>query len=69
MRKIGEKSTRVYEVVCNSFPAMWLRLRVSESEVSFLASEHCDLYTRDEDFLIFYDDFLDKYDVKEVISV
>ena len=59
MRKLGEKDAWLYEVVCNSFPALWLRFR---------ASENCVSQARDENFLIFYADLSDKYEVHEVIK-
>lgn len=57
-RKLGGNGVGLYEVVCNSFPAMWLRLRASENGVH---------QASDENFLISYDDLLEKYDVGEVI--
>lgn len=59
MRKLGEDEAWLYEVVCNSFPALWLRFR---------ASENCVSQARDENFLIFYADLSDKYEVHEVIK-
>ena len=59
MRKLGGNGVGLYEVVCNSFPAMWLRLR---------ASENCVSQARDENFLIFYADLSDKYEIHEVIK-
>lgn len=59
MRKLGGNGVGLYEVVCNSFPALWLRLRASENGVS---------QARDENFLIFYADLSDKYEVHEVIK-
>ncbi len=59
MRKIGEDEAWLYEVVCNSFPALWLRFR---------ASENCVSQARDENFLIFYADLSDKYEIHEVIK-
>lgn len=59
MRKIGEDEAWLYEVVCNSFPALWLRFR---------ASENCVSKARDENFLVFYADLSDKYEVHEVIK-
>ena len=59
MRKLGEKDAWLYEVVCNSFPALWLRFR---------ASENCVSQARDENFLIFYADLSDKYEVHEAIK-
>lgn len=66
MREIGEESAKVYEVVCNSFPAQWLRLRVPENEESFLASEYGASCGKDENFLIFYDDISKGYEIEEV---
>ena len=59
MRKLGGNGVGLYEVVCNSFPAMWLRLRASENGVR---------QARDENFLIFYDDISKKYVVEEAIK-
>ena len=59
MRKLGEDEAWLYEVVCNSFPALWLRFR---------ASENCVSQARDENFLIFYADLSDKYEVHEAIK-
>ena len=59
MRKLGEKDAWLYEVVCNSFPALWLRLRAVENGVQ---------QAKDENFLIFYADLSDKYEVHEVIK-
>lgn len=59
MRKLGEKDAWLYEVVCNSFPAMWLRFRASENGVH---------QAHDENFLIFYDDISKKYVIEEVIK-
>ena len=59
MRKLGEDEAWLYEVVCNSFPALWLRFR---------ASENCVSQARDENFLIFYCDLSDKYEIHEVIK-
>lgn len=57
MRKLGGNGVGLYEVVCNSFPAMWLRLRASENGIP---------QESDENFLISYDDLLDEYEVSEV---
>lgn len=54
MRK---RDNEKFEVVCNRFPYCWLRFR-SENGT----------YQTDDNFLIFYDDLLDKYNVKEVLS-
>lgn len=59
MRKLGEKDAWLYEVVCNSFPALWLRFRASENGVH---------QAHDENFLISYDDLLEKYEVREVVK-
>ena len=59
MRKLGGNGVGLYEVVCNSFPAMWLRLRASENGVH---------QAHDENFLISYDDLLEKYEVREVVK-
>lgn len=59
MRKLGGNGVGLYEVVCNSFPAMWLRLRAPENGVS---------QARGENFLIFYADLSNKYEVHEVIK-
>ena len=58
MRKLGEDEAWLYKVVCNSFPALWLRFRASENGVH---------QASDENFLISYDDLFDKYEVSEVI--
>lgn len=58
MRKHENTEFSEFEVVCNRFPYCWLRFRDSENGK----------YRADDDFLIFYDDLLDKYDVKEVLS-
>lgn len=58
MREYGGNEFSEFEVVCNSFPACWLRFRESENGTP----------KADNDFLIFYDDFVDKYDIKEVVS-
>lgn len=59
MRKLGEDEAWLYKVVCNSFPALWLRFRASENGIP---------QARDENFLIFYADLSDKYEVHEVIK-
>lgn len=59
MRKFGEVDARTYEVVCNSFPALWLGFRGSENGVH---------QAHDENFLISYDDLLDEYEVREVLK-
>lgn len=56
MRKHGNTEFSEFEVVCNCFPACWLRFRESENGIP----------KADDDFLIFYDDLLDKYEIKEV---
>lgn len=66
MRKHGNTEFSEFEVVCNRFPACWLRLRVSENEESFLVSEYSTSCAKDEDFLIFYDDLEEYYDIEEV---
>lgn len=66
MRRLRDCSAKVYEVVCNSFPALWLRLRTSEKDVSFLASEYGASWAKDENFLIFYDDISKDYEIEEV---
>lgn len=58
MRKLGEVDAWTYKVVCNSFPALWLRFRASENGVH---------QASDENFLISYDDLFNKYEVSEVI--
>ncbi len=59
MRKLGGNGVGLYEVVCNSFPAMWLRLRASENGVH---------QAHDENFLIFYDDISKQYVIEGVIK-
>lgn len=58
MRKFGNRGSFTYEVVCNSFPTLWLRFR---------ASENGGHQASDENFLISYDDLLNRYEVDEVI--
>lgn len=58
MRKHWKADFEEYEVICNKFPACWLRMRKQEDGTP----------KSDSDFLIFYDDLLDEYDVKEVLS-
>ena len=57
MRKYVNTEFSEFEVVCNRFPYCWLRFRDSENGT----------YRADDDFLIFYDDLLDKYELREVI--
>lgn len=58
MRKHGNTEFLEFEVVCNKFPACWLRFRASENGIP---------QANDDDFLIFYGDLLDEYEVREVI--
>lgn len=57
LKKFGNRDIFTYEVVCNSFPALWLRFRASENGIP---------QESDENFLISYDDLLDEYEVSEV---
>lgn len=59
MRKRGDLEFYELKVVCNSFPALWLRFRASENGIP---------QASDENFLISYDDLLEKYEVKEVLK-
>lgn len=59
MRKLGGNGVGLYEVVCNSFPALWLRLRAVENGVQ---------QAKDENFLIFYADLSEKYEIHEVLK-
>lgn len=58
MRKQGNMNFFEYEVICNMFPICWLRFRELENDTP----------KADNDFLIFYDDLLDDYYIKEVIK-
>lgn len=59
MRKRGNTEFLEFEVVCNKFPACWLRFRASENGIP---------QANDDDFLIFYGDLLDEYEVREVLK-
>lgn len=57
MREYGDNEFSEFEVICNSFPACWLRFRKHESGAP----------KSDDNFLIFYDDLTNEYEVKEVV--
>ena len=58
MRKYWEADFYEYEVICNKFPTCWLRMRKQKDGT----------FESDSDFLIFYDDLIEKYEVKGVIK-
>lgn len=58
MREYGGLEFYKFKVVCNSFPTLWLRFRGSENGMP---------QEGDDNFLISYDDLIEKCNVREVI--
>lgn len=58
MREYGGLEFYKFKVVCNSFPTLWLRFRGSENGMP---------QEGDDNFLISYDDLIEKCNVIEVI--
>lgn len=59
MRKHNDFEFYEFKVVCNSFPTLWLRFRGSENGMP---------QEGDDNFLISYDDLIEKCKVKRVLK-